>query len=78
MIFLQEAHARYHRNLPLVMYRVGQNHIYTVYIRYFWLGNHQIYGVFIRIYTVLANPSHVLLQHASLATEVPPPLTLHI
>jgi len=36
--------------------RVGQNHIYTVYIRYFWLGNHQIYGVYIRIYTVLANP----------------------
>ena len=24
--------------------RVGQNHIYTVYIRYFWQGNHQIYG----------------------------------
>jgi len=22
--------------------RVGQNHIYTVYIRYFWQGNHQI------------------------------------
>ena len=41
----------------LVMSRDGQNHIYTVYIRYFWLGNHQIYGVFIRIYTVLANPS---------------------
>jgi hypothetical protein len=39
------------------MPRVGQNHTYTVYIRYFWLGNHQIYGVFIRIYTVLANPT---------------------
>ena len=38
--------------------RVGQNHIYTVYIRYFWLGNHQIYGVYIRIYTVLANPTY--------------------
>jgi len=24
--------------------RVGQDHIYTVYIRYFWQGNHQIYG----------------------------------
>ena len=24
--------------------------IYTVYIRYFWLGNHQIYGVYIRVY----------------------------
>ena len=40
------------------MTRVGQNHIYTVYIRYFWLGNHQIYGVYIRIYTVLANPRY--------------------
>ena len=26
--------------------RVGQNHIYTVYIRYFWQENHQIYGVY--------------------------------
>jgi hypothetical protein len=24
--------------------RVGQNHKYTVYIRYCWQGNHQIYG----------------------------------
>jgi hypothetical protein len=23
------------------VFRVGQNHIYTVYIRYFWQGNHQ-------------------------------------
>jgi len=42
------------------MFRVGQNHIYTVYIRYFWLGNHQIYGVYIRIYRVLANLRHVI------------------
>ena len=46
-----------------VIYRVGPNHIYTVYIRYFWLGNHQIYGVYIRIYTVLANPSHIRCVH---------------
>jgi len=26
--------------------RVGQNHTYTVFIRYFWQGNHQIYGVY--------------------------------
>jgi hypothetical protein len=26
------------------MYRVGQNHRYTVYIQYFRQGNHQIYG----------------------------------
>ena len=41
------------------IYRVGQNHTYTVYIRYFWLGNHQICGVYIRIYTVLANPTNI-------------------
>jgi predicted secreted protein len=38
--------------------------MYTVYIRYFWLGNHQIYGVYIRIYTVLANPTHELNKGA--------------
>jgi hypothetical protein len=41
------------------MCRVGQNHIYTVYIRYFWQGNHQIYGHIRCIYTVLANPTYV-------------------
>ena len=50
-----------------LLFRVGQNHIYTVYIRYFWLGNHQIYGVYIRIYTVLANPtlitSYVVIRY---------------
>jgi len=40
------------------MNRVGQNHIYTVHIRYFWQGNHQIYGHIRCIYTVLANPRH--------------------
>jgi len=34
--------------------------IYTVYIRYFWQGNHRIYGHIRCIYTVLANPSHVI------------------
>jgi len=38
-----------------LLHRVGQNHIYTVYIRYFWQGNHQIYGHIRCIYTVLAN-----------------------
>jgi len=47
-----------------VMTRVGQNHIYTVYIWYIWLGNHPIYGVYICIYTVLANPSDDLSQTA--------------
>ena len=41
------------------MCRVGQNHIYTVYIQYFWQGNHQIYGHIRCIYTVLANCTHV-------------------
>jgi hypothetical protein len=26
---------------------------YTVYIRYFWQGNHQIYGVYIRFWPTL-------------------------
>ena len=47
-----------------IMYRAGQNHTYTVHIRYFWLGNHQRYGHIrcICVYvtcTVLANPNHV-------------------
>jgi len=47
------------------MCRVGQNHIYTVYIRYCWQGNHQIYGQIRCIYTVLANPKHVLITLAT-------------
>ena len=44
--------------------RVGQNHIYTVYIRCFWQGNYQIYGHIHCIYTVLANPTYqVYLRH---------------
>jgi hypothetical protein len=42
------------------MCRVGQNHKYTVCIRYFWQGNHHIYTVIRFIYTVVANPSYVL------------------
>jgi len=38
--------------------RVGQNHIYTVYIRYSWQENHQIYGhircIYIRFWLTLA------------------------
>jgi hypothetical protein len=37
--------------------RVGQNHTYTVYVRYFWQGNHQIYGHIRCTYTVLAKPT---------------------
>jgi hypothetical protein len=43
------------------MCRVVQNHIYTVYIRFVWQGNHQIHGHIQCIYTVLANPIYVRL-----------------
>ena len=39
---------------PCANSRVGQNHIFTVYIRNFWQGNHQIYGHIRCKYTVLA------------------------
>jgi len=38
--------------------RVGHNHMYTVYIRYFWQVHHHIYGHKRCIYTVLANPKN--------------------
>jgi len=52
-----------HRNTlgaisKLLMTRVGQNHIFTVYIQYSWQGNHQICGHNTCIYTALANPTH--------------------
>ena len=34
------------------MTRVGQNPMYTVYIQYFWLGSHQIYGHLWYVYVV--------------------------
>jgi hypothetical protein len=42
-----------------LLFRVDQNHIYTVYIRYFWQGNHQTYGHILCIYAVLANPTDI-------------------
>jgi hypothetical protein len=58
-----------------VIYRVGQNHTYTVHARYFWQGNHQIYGHKRCIYTVLANPSYLtvynlLLTHSLVITRL--------
>jgi hypothetical protein len=44
--------------LSRLISRVGQNHIYTVFVRYFWQGNHQIYGHIQCIYTILANPTY--------------------
>jgi len=51
------------------MCRVGQNHIYTVFIRYFWQGNHQIHGHIRCIYTVLANPIHLTTKTSVCALE---------
>ena len=39
----------------------GQNQIYPAYVRYFWQGNHQLYGHVRCVYTVLTNPSHILV-----------------
>jgi len=39
---------------------VGQNHICTVYMRYFWQGIQQIYGHIRCMYTVLANTAHTV------------------
>jgi len=44
----------------MTMFRVGQKYIYTVYIRYVWQGNHQIYGHIRCIHTVLANRNYVV------------------
>jgi hypothetical protein len=48
------------------MPRVGQNHIYTVCIRCFWHGTHQLYGHIRGIYTVLANSKNTASHLASL------------
>ena len=52
------------------MYRVGQNHIYTVYVRYFGQENHQLYGQMRCIYTVPANPSCVPCEVGRVPCEV--------
>ena len=41
------------------MYRVGQDQVYTVYIRYIWQGNHHTYGHIRCVYTVLASPRYI-------------------
>ena len=53
---------------------LAQNHIfirryvYTVYIRYFNLGNHHTYGHIRCVYTVLANPKHALFENSPMTT----------
>jgi len=51
--------------------RVGQNHIYTVCIRYFWQGNHHIYAHLRCRYTVLANPIYKVLANPTFTTTHP-------
>jgi hypothetical protein len=52
------------------MYMVGlARTMYTVYIRYFWQGNHQVYGHIRCEYMVLASPRYVaraVLSHEAL------------
>jgi hypothetical protein len=70
---------------PLHLSRVGHNHIYTVYIRCYWQGNHQMYGHIRCIYTVLANtpplPSCAARCERSSSSGFPPrlnPTQIHI
>ena len=44
--------------LAIIIYRVGMNCTYTVHLRYFWQGNHQIYGHIRCTYTIQANPMY--------------------
>ena len=39
--------------LHTYIFRVGQNHVYTVCIRYFWQGLRQMHGVYIRSWPTL-------------------------
>jgi len=49
-----------HGTYGVLISRVGQNHIYTVSVRYFWQGVCQIYGHKRCKYSVLANPTQIL------------------
>jgi hypothetical protein len=54
------------------MSRVGQNHIYTVHVRCFWQGNHQIYGYIRCLFTVLPNYKHVQTSTCHLNKQLLP------
>jgi hypothetical protein len=56
----------YIRSYTLHIYGSGQPYIYAVHIRYFWQGNHHIYGHIRCRYTVLANPVPCTLTSAPL------------
>jgi N-acetylmuramic acid 6-phosphate (MurNAc-6-P) etherase len=48
---------------------IVHTHIYTVYIRCFWQGNHQLYNRTRRIHTGLANHAHQQSLFLLLASE---------
>ena len=52
-----------------LLFRVGQNHIYTEYVRYIWQENYQVYGHIRCIYTVLANPTVVMIRSDQTALQ---------
>jgi len=56
-----------HGGVPSHVHRVGQNHIYTVCILFFWQGNHRIYGHIQCTYTILANPTYTCQYMACVA-----------
>jgi len=59
------------RPSPYQVCRVGQKPIYTVYIRYDWQGNHQIYGTYtVHIFTVLASPTGMLTYFIKFSRHV--------
>ena len=61
--------AEVHALLTFIIPRVGQNHTCTVYVRYFWQGNYQIYGHVRCVYTMLANPNHSYKSWTTLYTN---------
>jgi hypothetical protein len=50
------------RHLKLGVAKTMHTYVFMVYVRYFWQGNHQIYGHIQCTYTVQANPTCSSLQ----------------
>jgi hypothetical protein len=71
------AMAKLDTNVSCIINRVGQNHIHTVYIRYFWQGNHLIsviYGVYIRFW-----PTLIIQQlHCQFASHTQVPMRSYV
>ena len=64
-----------HRELSKIVIQliglVRAMYIYPVYTRFFWQGDHQIYGQTRCIYTVLANPTHLASTRIRALTALP-------